>query len=217
MINSMGRNGAMLAAFAVVTTGLIAVTFFGTQSRIQHQQQQRLLSVLNEVVPASLYNNTLYEDCTLVTASAFGNDNPHRVYRARLDGEPVALALETTAPNGYSGNIELVVGVSQVMQVLGVRAVEHKETPGLGDKIELTVSDWITRFSGKTYDSHQADSWKVKKDGGQFDQFTGATITPRAVVGAVAKTLAFVESNQEALFAAPGNCATGNDPNGENP
>ncbi|MBU2978085.1 electron transport complex subunit RsxG [Alteromonas sp. C1M14] len=205
-MNSILKNGVMLGIFALITTALIAITFFGTQDKIKEQQQKRLLSVLNEVVPETLYNNSLYQDCTEVIDPLLGNDRVHHVYRARMDNVPTALALETTAPDGYSGNIELVVGVDDSMRVLGVRSVDHKETPGLGDKIERSVSDWITSFNGIIFSDDTLSAWRVKKDGGQFDQFTGATITPRAVVKAVKNTLLYVEANKESLFAQPTHC-----------
>ncbi|AXR05878.1 electron transport complex subunit RsxG [Salinimonas sediminis] len=208
MFKTISKNGLMLTVFALVTTALISLTFIGTKDRIAEQQRQRLLSVLNEVVPASYYNNTLYKDCAVVQDAALGNTQPHRVYRARQNNKPVALAIQTTAPNGYSGDINLVVGVTSDLTVLGVRAVEHKETPGLGDKIELAVSDWILSFSGKSFDTTQQNAWQVKKDGGQFDQFTGATITPRAVVDRVRQTLLYIEQNQQRLFSQQANCYT---------
>lgn len=127
----------------------------------------------------------MYADCTEVVSKQLGNTLPHRVYRATLNGAPSALVLEATAPDGYSGDIELVIGVDTQLKVLGVRVLEHKETPGLGDKIELSVSNWITQFTGKRFNADALATWQVKKDGGEFDQFTGATITPRAVVSAV--------------------------------
>lgn len=208
MLSTLSKNGGMLAAFAVVTTALIAFTFEGTRERIAFQQQQRLLGVLNEVVPAPYHDNVLFNDCATVTDPALGNAQPHLVYRARKNGEPSALAIETTAPNGYSGNIELVVGVSSSMEVLGVRVVEHKETPGLGDKIELAVSDWVLSFNGKQFNAQNPERWQVKPDGGEFDAFTGATITPRAVVNAVRRTLLFVTESQQDLFSRPNQCQT---------
>lgn len=196
----------MLGAFAIVTTALIALTFITTSDRIEQQQKKKLLSVLNEVVPHEMHDNALYADCTSVTSSLLGTQQPHLVYRARINGQPSALVLETTAPDGYSGNIELVVGVDTNMNVLGVRAIDHKETPGLGDKIELAVSDWITSFSGKSFSVTSLSSWQVKKDGGEFDQFTGATITPRAVVNAVKNALIYAHDNQHSLFTAPNAC-----------
>ncbi|WP_414830258.1 electron transport complex subunit RsxG [Alteromonas sp. H39] len=212
MLSTLSKNGGMLAAFAIVTTALIALTFSGTEKRIAYQQEKRLLAVLNEVVPESYHTNTLFEDCAAVSSPLLGNREPHLVYRARIDGAPSALALETTAPDGYSGNIELVVGVDTSLTVLGVRVVDHKETPGLGDKIELAVSDWILSFNQKQFDADKLSRWQVKKDGGDFDAFTGATITPRAVVEAVKNTLLFVQQNQSALFSLPNDCAsTGNE------
>ncbi|WP_218311736.1 electron transport complex subunit RsxG [Alteromonas antoniana] len=207
MLSTLSKNGGMLAAFAIVTTALIALTYSGTEERIAYQQEKRLLAVLNEVVPENYHTNTLFEDCTAVSSELLGNREPHLVYRARIDGAPSALALETTAPDGYSGNIELVVGVDTSLTVLGVRVVDHKETPGLGDKIELAVSDWILSFNQKQFDTDKLSRWQVKKDGGDFDAFTGATITPRAVVEAVKNTLLFVQQNQSALFSQPNDCA----------
>ncbi len=207
-MNTIIKNGLMLGAFALVTTGLIGMTFYGTEERIEQQKQQRLLSILNEVVPQSAHDNELYADCTIVSGPMLGKaGSQHRVYRGRLNSAPSALVIEATAPDGYSGDIDLVIGVNTDMTVLGVRAVEHQETPGLGDKIELAVSSWITSFNGEHFESDNLGKWQVKKDGGEFDQFTGATITPRAVVGAVKEALMYVEANQQMLFSAPANCA----------
>lgn len=204
-LNSMTKNGLILAGFALVTTGLIAITFDGTKQRIAEQRAQKKLATLNEVVPPELYNNQLYMDCITLDAPALG-DEAKSVYRARLDGADTALAIEFTAPDGYSGDIALIAGVSVNGEVLGVRVLTHQETPGLGDKIEMSVSDWMLSFNGKSYNEDQAKRWQVKKDGGQFDQFTGATITPRAVVGSLARTLAYVKANQSMLFNTPTNC-----------
>ena len=209
MKESLVKNGAMLGAFAVVTTALIALTFFGTEEKIEQQRKQKLLSVLNEVVPKRYHDNALYADCTLINAPELGEQSTHKVYRARLEGKPSALVLEATAPDGYSGNIDMVIGVDTSMTVLGVRVVDHKETPGLGDKVELAISDWINSFTGRRFGSDNTKQWQVKKDGGEFDQFTGATITPRAVVGAVKRALAFTNDNQAQLFNAPNACAQG--------
>lgn len=208
MKDSLVKNGSMLGAFAVVTTALIALTFFGTEDRIEEQRKQKLLSVLNEVVSKRYHDNALYADCTVTEAPELGTQSSHKVYRARIDGEPSALILEATAPDGYSGDIDMVIGVDTSMTVLGVRVVDHKETPGLGDKVELAISDWITTFTGRTFSSSNTEQWQVKKDGGEFDQFTGATITPRAVVDAVKRALVFTENNQAQLFNAPNACGS---------
>ena len=208
MKDSLVKNGSMLGAFAVVTTALIALTFFGTEDRIEEQRKQKLLSVLNEVVPKRFHDNALYADCVVTEAPELGTQSTHKVYRARIGGEPSALILEATAPDGYSGDIDMVIGVDTSMTVLGVRVVDHKETPGLGDKVELAISDWITTFTGRNFSSSNTEQWQVKKDGGEFDQFTGATITPRAVVDAVKRALVFTENNQAQLFNAPNACGS---------
>lgn len=210
MKQSMQRNGLILAAFALVTTGLIALTHTLTSPVIQDQEQRQLQQTLNSIIPPQLHDNDLEHDCTIVTdAEYLGNILPKRVYRARMDGQPVALAMETMTPNGYSGDIRLLVGVNSDGVITGVRVLQHQETPGLGDKIELRIDDWILSFNGRRLTEENRASWAVKKDGGQFDQFTGATITPRAVVGAVRQALAFIQQRQDELFGAPNECQAG--------
>jgi electron transport complex protein RnfG len=125
------------------------------------------------------------------------------VYRGRMGDEPVAAVLTPVVPDGYSGPIKLLVAVHRDGVVGGVRVISHKETPGLGDRIETEKSDWVLGFSGKSLSNPQAERWRVKRDGGVFDQFTGATITPRAIVTAVKKTLQFVQQNGDRLYSAP--------------
>jgi Na+-translocating ferredoxin:NAD+ oxidoreductase subunit G len=208
MKQSMMKNGLVLSAFAVVTTGLIALTYSGTEDVIELQHQQQLMSILNAIIPAASYDNDIQHDCALLSAPAFlGGNEPQRIFRASMKGEPVAVAIETTAPDGYSGKIHLVVGVDQNSQVSGVRVLEHKETPGLGDKIDLRISNWILGFNGKQLNDNNMALWKVRKDGGQFDQFTGATITPRAVVGAVKRAVNYYQLHRSEIFSATNHCA----------
>lgn len=208
MKQSMVKNGLVLAAFAVLSTGLIALTYSGTEDEIEFQQQQQLMSVLNAIVPANTYDNDIQHDCALISAADYlGSPEPQRIFRASMKGEPVAVAIETIAPDGYSGKIHLVVGVDQQLRVSGVRVLEHKETPGLGDKIELRISDWILAFNGKQLNDSNTAMWRVRKDGGQFDQFTGATITPRAVVGAVKRALNYYQLHRSEIFSAANHCA----------
>lgn len=206
MKQTLMKNGGMLAAFAVVTTLLISITFLGTESRIAQQEQKKLLSILTEVVPTSHYDNELYLDCVSVTDSLLATTETV-IYRGTLNNELNAVAIEATAPDGYSGNIKLVVGMDANLSVLGVRVLSHQETPGLGDKIELSVSDWITSFTGKLYNPDEEARWNVKKDGGDFDQFTGATITPRAVVASVKRTLQYAQNNLDTIAGLPNKCA----------
>ncbi|WJG08278.1 electron transport complex subunit RsxG [Aliiglaciecola sp. LCG003] len=207
MKKSVLQNGLILSSFALATTALIALTFVGTKDKITEQQVQKRLSILSAIIPPSSYNNDIHHDCTDVYNAEFlGSDEAHRVYFARMQGAPVAAALEVTAANGYSGKIELIVGIKIDGEVAGVRVLEHKETPGLGDKIELRVSDWVLDFNGKSIAVQGLQAWQVKKDGGQFDQFTGATITPRAVVNAVKNSILYFQQHQTELFAAEGIC-----------
>jgi len=203
----MLKNGLTLALFAMVTTGLIALTFFGTKQQIALQQQQKLQAILNAVIAKDTYTNDIQYDCSIVRSPEYlGSEEAKHIYRARKDTQPVAAAIETTAPDGYSGKIQLVVGVAGDGIVTGVRVLEHKETPGLGDKIDLRISDWVLSFNDVPLNQDNIQHWRVKKDGGRFDQFTGATITPRAVVKAVKRAVEYYQANQSAIFAAQNAC-----------
>lgn len=203
MLNSMRKHGTTLAVFAAVTTGLTAVVYQLTKTTIAHQATLQQKALLDQVVPPNHYDNDMQSECLLVSDPALGNDAPHHLYLARKNGQLVAAALETTAPDGYSGAIQLLIGADFNGTVLGTRVIEHHETPGLGDKIELRITDWITFFSGQKIDSPDDKRWAVKKDGGMFDQFTGATITPRAVVNAVRRTALFMETLPPKLDTLP--------------
>ena len=208
MYHKISKNGMILGAFAIVTTALIITSYLLTKDRIEEAKRAQLLSVLNQLVPQENHDNLLYQDCIILAQdSLLGNKQQH-AYRARMEGQNVAAIIETTAPDGYSGNIELVVAIDTELNVLGSRVITHRETPGLGDKIDLRVSDWILSFSDVKYDESNQERWRVKKDGGQFDQFTGATITPRAVVRAIANTAEYFKQNQQAIFTRSANCET---------
>ena len=200
--HSMGVAALILTGFAVVGTGLVAVTYTGTKDIIAEAQRQALEANLNQLVPADRYDNWITEDAIEVTAPEWlGTDQPVKVYRARKDGQPVALFATPYAPDGYSGPIQLLIGVYADGTLAGARVLAHKETPGLGDGIEERRSPWILVFTGKSLGNPDPARWKVKKDGGAFDQFTGATITPRAVVKATRKFLEYVQTHQAQLFA----------------
>jgi electron transport complex protein RnfG len=123
------------------------------------------------------------------------------IHIARDQGQPVAAIIPAVTPDGYSGAISMIIGINFNGSIAGVRVVEHRETPGLGDKVDLKKSDWILSFNGKSLVNPQADGWKVKKEGGEYDAFTGATITPRAVINQVLKTLQYFEDDRERLLA----------------
>lgn len=188
MQNLARKYAVTLALFAALTTGLSAIVNQVTKPKINHQSELQQKALLDEVIPPEMYDNAIQQECYVVTNSALGNDKPHQLYLARKGGQPVAAAIQTTAPDGYSGAIQMLVGADFEGKVLGVRIVEHHETPGLGDKIELRLSDWINSFNGKQVTGPDDQRFAVRKDGGEFEQFTGATITPRAVVNATKRT-----------------------------
>ena len=202
LVRSMGVAALILTGFAVVGTALVAVTYTHTNDIIAEAQRAALEASLNQLVPADQYDNRVTEDRIEVVAPEWlGTQEPVTVYRARKHGQPVALFATPVAPDGYSGPIQLLIGVRADGALAGVRVLSHKETPGLGDGIDEKRSPWILAFTGKSLSDPGPDGWKVKKDGGAFDQFTGATITPRAVVKATHKFLEYVQTHREELFA----------------
>lgn len=202
-------GGTLLGGFAVLAAFLLGAINTFSAPMIDTNKQARLEARLTEVLNPELYNNDLLADKTCFDA---GLSKPIAIYRARHNGQPVAVVFATYTPKGYSGDIELVVGLhlqhDGTVEITGVRATDHKETPGLGDKIEADRDDWIKRFAGLSYSKLAPEQWTVKKDGGAFDQFTGATITPRAVVDAVNQSLQQFSQQHATIFAQPAIAAT---------
>jgi electron transport complex protein RnfG len=198
------QSAANLVFFAVIGTAVLASTFFLTHDEIVKSEKAEKLKLITQIVPAELFDNDVIQDTISIPADPLlGNEDSTLAYRARLKGEPAAVVLEAVAPDGYSGKIALILAVRANGEVAGVRVVTHKETPGLGDYIELPKSPWIKGFDGKSRETYTDADWKVKKDGGKFDYMAGATITPRAVVKAVNKALQYFAANRDKLFAAP--------------
>ena len=187
----------ILAAFALIVTTVVTVTHSLTKTRIAQNQLQHLQATLSQVLPAHSFNNQLHNNSVQLSDS--GNQQERTIYTALLNGKPTAVVITATASDGYVGDIKLLVGIYEDGTIASVRVTEHRETPGLGDKIEYRRSDWILQFDGTSYAASQ--NWAVKKDGGDFDQLTGATITPRAVVRAVRDTLIFFAENKQRIFA----------------
>lgn len=207
MIHAMKKNAAILAIFAVASTAVVAITNALTEDQIKHQEQTQLLKVLNQVIPAESHDNVLFKSCTLVNAPSYlGTDSNMPVYLATKNNQPTGVAIEAIAPDGYNGAIKVIVGLASDATVTGVRVLSHQETPGLGDKVDLRITDWILSFTGQTVDGEKDTRWAVRKDGGNFDQFTGATITPRAVVKAVKQVVQYYQANQETIYNQPLNC-----------
>src|SRR5690606_7176675 len=195
-------GATLLAVAAAVGVAIVAYTFEHTAPQIRENEREVLLATLNEVLPANEYDNALVDDAITVTdPEMLGTTQPVTVYRAFRGGEPVAALFTSVAPDGYSGEIRLLVGVRADGRLSGGRVLAHKEPPGLGDPIEIRRSDWITSFDGRALGDPPLERWKVRRDGGVFDQFTGATITPRAVVKAMRNTLIYFERHREELFA----------------
>ena len=195
-------SGAFLWLFAVAGTTLVAFTEYSTSSAIAENERQLLLRNLYALLPRDRLDNDIATDTRRLAASTLlGTETETPVYRARRAGEPVAAVFNSIAPNGYSGRIHLLVGVYVDGSLAGVRVVKHAETPGLGDAVEIRKSPWIKSFDGKSLSNPQTSGWAVKRDGGDFDQFTGATISPRAVVKAVHNTLLYYQQNADMIFA----------------
>ncbi|MCF6754508.1 electron transport complex subunit RsxG [Stutzerimonas degradans] len=197
---SMLKNAAVLGLFAIATVGTVTLLQQGTAERIQAAEREAQVRALGEILPPGSYDNHLLDNVVEVHDRLLGNRQPLPAYIAHKDGQPVAVILQATAPDGYSGAIRLLVGVLTDGRLAGVRVLSHRETPGLGDKIELAKSDWIHAFAGKSLSDPDEAAWAVKKDRGDFDQFAGATITPRAVVGAVHRALQYFDAHKSELL-----------------
>lgn len=196
------RAAGVLLIFSITLTAILAYTYYLAQPNIKRNEQDVRRHLVAQTLPASSYNNDLLNNQLSVPPSPLlGTDKPSLAWQAHLNNVPVAIVLEATAPDGYSGKIELLIGVNAEGKLTGVRVVSHKETPGLGDYIETAKSKWIYSFDGKSNTQPDDNGWRVKKDGGQFDYMAGATITPRAVVKAVHHALQYVNEHHETLFA----------------
>lgn len=200
MLKNMVLSALLLGVFAVVGTFMVAFTAENTADRIARNEREALLENLHALIPPERHTNDIFKDRITVTDPLLGTTRPVSVYRARKNGEPVAAVLTPEAPEGYSGAIRLLVAINYDGALAGVRVLAHKETPGLGDKIEASRSNWILGFKGKSLSDPEPKNWKVQKDGGYFDQFTGATITPRAVVSGVYNTLRYFKQHRQELF-----------------
>ena len=203
------RTAAILFVFVIIFTGLLSGAYLWTKPSIEASAAEEKMKLVDEVLPRDTYDNALLNDTlTLPPTAALGLEESTTLYRARKDGKPVALVFEAVAPDGYAGKIRLLVAMQADGSVAGVRVTQHKETPGLGDYVDPKkdkdkAHPWISQFQGLPAD-FPAKDWKVKKDGGRFEYHAGATVTPRAVVKAVAKAVQWAQAQREALFAEKG-------------
>lgn len=195
------NTASYLIAFAVVGTAILAYTFTATEAPIAVAEAKVRMALFGQLLPADLFDNDLLSDTVDLKVGELGNTEVTKIYRARLHGQPSAVILQTTAPDGYSGEIKLLMAIKTNGELAGVRVLAHKETPGLGDYIDTQHGDWILNFNGLSLANTNQDDWRVKKDGGRFDYMTGATITPRAVIKAVNQALIYFSQHQETIFA----------------
>ena len=199
---SVFASALILAALAAVCTALVAWTHRHTAERIEQNDKNFLERSLAPALGGLYYDSDLSKSAiTIEPPHELPGSGPITVYRVYRADEPVAALFVVTARDGYSGPIQLLVGVEAGGEVSAVRVLRHQETPGLGDKIESSKSDWLEQFPGRSLGDPARENWAIRRDGGEFDQLTGASITPRAVVKAVRETLIYFESHADAVFA----------------
>jgi len=199
---------ALLSIAAITAVGMVALVHDRAEPQIEASRRAQLLAQLTAVLGDVAYDNDPLQDVIQVRdPELLGTDEPLTAHRVRRGGQPVAALLNAVAPDGYAGAIHLLIAIDAQGRLLGVRVLDHQETPGLGDFIEERRSDWIHGFDGRSLGQPPLGRWQVRKDGGDFDQFTGATVTPRAVVRAVRNALTWFARHRDELFAAP--AATG--------
>ena len=190
LLQSIMLNSFALGSFALICTIIIALTYINTADNIKQQKKLAQLKALYQIVPKNLHDNDLLTDNTNLQVKQLGHRQAQTIYLAKQHGQPTVIVYPVTTTDGYSGDISYIIGVNIAdNSIAGVRVVSHQETPGLGDKIELRKSPWILSFNGLSLENTQAEDWTVKKNGGKFDGFTGATITPRSVTHSIARTL----------------------------
>ena len=201
IIKHASKTALTLIAFALVFTALLVYIFQITKVPIEESEAAARLALFRQIVPASMHDNDILKDTLIIAPNdLLGTTQPSIANRARINNTPAAIILEAIAHDGYSGDIKLLIAIKYDGEISGVRVLTHKETPGLGDYIDIAKDDWIKLFDAESLTKTSDTSWLVKKDGGQFDYMAGATITPRAVVKAVHKALKYFEANKDALF-----------------
>ena len=202
IIKHTAKTVMVMVVFSLVGTLFLAKTYLATKAPIEASEAFEKMKSFEQVLPANQYDNNLLKDFIEIPAGGeLNNHAPTKAFVARLAGNATAVILEATARDGYSGDIKLLIAVHKDGSLGGVRVIKHKETPGLGDYIDIAHGDWIKLFDGESLTKTSDEKWKVKKDGGQFDYMAGATITPRAVVKATHGALNYVAKNRNTLFA----------------
>jgi Na+-translocating ferredoxin:NAD+ oxidoreductase subunit G len=203
------RTAMILLVFTLVFTALMAEVYQITKPVLDETTLDAKRRLIAEVLPANAYDNNLLDDgIELAAFPELGLTEPTRLYRARKDGQPAALVFEAAALDGYSGEIRLILAVRADGRLAAVRVTQHKETPGLGDYIDPKkdrnkAEPWISQFDNRDFTATPLEKWRVKKDGGNFDQHAGATISARAVTKATGRAMAWALYRQDRLYALP--------------
>lgn len=211
MTSSIRNNALLLGIFALGCTLFIALTYLSTDEEIEQRIREARLRALLEIVPSNEHDNDMLQDSMEFFDESLGHRDPGRLFLARKNNSLRSLIYPATARDGYSGDIDYIVGINLGDEtVAGVRVLAHRETPGLGDKVDLRKSDWILGFNGKSLGNPAPEKWTVSKDGGSFDSFTGATITPRALTKSIASVLQYHQQNSQKLLAQLQQQTTGN-------
>ena len=218
---SISRNAFLLGLFAIISTAIIAATFLGTGDTIRENIRQAEERALLEIIPKSRHSNSMLDDAQWIEDSRLlGLREPKKRYIARQNNKPIAVILPATARDGYTGDIDMIIGINIDGTVAGVRILSHRETPGLGDGVDKKKSDWVDGFIGRSLTNPTIERWTVKKDQGVFDQFTGATITPRAVSKTVARALQYFKEHRQQLLSSTNRSSAlneaGNNPEANN-
>ena len=200
----MLRSGITLAALAAICTAIVAATHRVTADRIAANEQAYLEQSLAPALAGVMFEGSVLESKVVIPPphGLPGNDAAI-LYRVYAGDDAVAALFAVTARDGYAGPIRVLVGVDIDGAVTGVRILEHRETPGLGDEIDHTRSDWVAQFVGRSLGDPVTSRWTIGVDGGDFDQLTGASVTPRAVIKAIRETLLYFAAHRDALFAMP--------------
>ena len=202
IVKHTSKTAITMIAFAFIGTALLAYVFEITRAPIEASEAEARLALFKQILPENSYdNNLLKQTIKIAPNELLGNHRPTEANIAILNHKMAAVILEALAHDGYSGDIKLLIAIRADGSISGVRVLAHKETPGLGDYIDVAHSQWIKLFNDESLAKTPAKQWQVKKDGGKFDYMVGATITPRAVVKAVLKAEQYFAMNKESLFA----------------
>ncbi len=202
--SSVAASASILAGVAAVCTTLVAGTYQLTAERIIANEDARLKASLQLALGELPYDGDLgAASIELFPPHGLPGNAPALVYPVYAAGLPAAVLFAVTADDGYAGPIRVLIGIRADGKLSGLEILEHSETPGLGDRISSQRSDWARQFSGRSLGNPAVESWAIRVDGGEFDQLTGASVTPRAVIRAIRDTLIYFQSHRQELFAMP--------------